>query len=70
MIDAEPRRVALNIQTVQTDNVPAYVEIYVDDVLRGGRGSRRRNATSSFRSGIRGTHRVEVVLANPMTRNG
>ncbi|HEY4641254.1 MAG TPA: hypothetical protein VII75_07900, partial [Thermoanaerobaculia bacterium] len=60
--------VALTITTVASDSVPAYVEIYVDDVLRaeGEVGAKRGFIVPV---GNRGTHRVEVVLANPMTRN-
>jgi hypothetical protein len=60
--------VALTIATVQTDSVPAYVEIYLDDVLRAeGEVGPKRDFV--IPAGNRGTHRVEVVLANPMTRN-
>jgi hypothetical protein len=61
--------VALNIETVETDNVPAYAEVYVDDVLRGeGEVGAKRDFIVPV--GNPGTHRVEVVLANPVTRNG
>ena len=60
--------VAMTIATVQTDSVPAYVEIYLDDVLRAeGEVGAKRDFVIPV--GNRGTHRVEVVLANPMTRN-
>jgi len=60
--------VALTIATVQTDNVPAYVEIYLDDVLRAeGEVGPKRDFVIPV--GNRGMHRVEVVLANPLTRN-
>lgn len=60
--------VALTIETVQTDNVPAYVEIYLDDVLRaeGETGAKRDFLVPVGNSGL---HRIEVVLANPMTRS-
>jgi hypothetical protein len=66
-IEAE-HSVALTIETVMTDNVPAYVEIYLDDILReeGEVGSKR---DITIPVGNRGAHRVEVVLANPLTRN-
>ncbi len=66
-IEAE-HGVALSIETVQTDNVPAYVEIYLDDILlaEGEVGAKRDFIVAV---GNRGVHRVEVVLANPMTRN-
>jgi hypothetical protein len=67
-IDAN-HAVSLAVETVQTDNVPAYAEVYVDDVLRGeGEVGARRDFIVPV--GNPGTHRIEVVLANPMTRNG
>jgi hypothetical protein len=66
-IEAE-HGVSLSIETRQTDNVPAYVEIYLDDVrLAEGEVGARRDFVLPV--GNRGTHRVEIVLANPMTRN-
>jgi len=67
-IDAS-HAVSVNIATVETDNVPAYAEVYVDDVLRaeGEVGARRGFIVPA---GNPGAHRVEVVLANPATRNG
>jgi hypothetical protein len=67
MIEAE-HGIALTIETVKTDEVPAYVELYVDDVLRdeGEVGSKRDFMVPA---GGRGAHRIEVVLANPVTRN-
>jgi hypothetical protein len=61
--------IALTISTGETDNVPAYVEIYVDDALRaeGETGPKREFVAAA---GSNGTHRIEVVLANPTTRNG
>ncbi len=67
MIEAE-HGIALTIETVQTDDVPAYVEIYVDDALRAeGEVGPKRDFILPV--GNRGSHRIEVVLANPMTRN-
>jgi hypothetical protein len=61
--------IALKVETVQTDNVPAYAEVYVDDALRGeGEVGVRRDFVLPV--GNPGPHRVEVVLANPVTRNG
>ena len=60
--------VALRIETVQTDNVPTYAEIYLDDVPRAeGEVGPKRDFIVPV--GNPGPHRVEVVLANPMTRN-
>ena len=68
MIEAE-HGIALTINTVKADDVHAYVEIYVDDTLRGeGEVGQRRDFTVPV--GNRGAHRIEVVLANPTTRNG
>jgi hypothetical protein len=68
MIDAN-HGIALTIETVQTDNVPAYAEIYVDDARRaeGEVGAKRDFVMPA---GNAGTHRIEVVLVNPSTRNG
>jgi hypothetical protein len=60
--------VSLRIETVQTDNVPAYIEIYADDVLRA-EGEAGANRDFIIPVGNSGMHRIEVVLANPMTRN-
>lgn len=60
--------VALSVETVATDNVPAYVEIYVDDVLRAeGEAGPKRDFIVPV--GNPGVHRIEVALANPDTRN-
>jgi hypothetical protein len=60
--------VSLNVETTQTDNVPAYAEVYVDDTLRAeGEVGAKRDFIVPV--GNPGTHRIEVVLANPMTRN-
>jgi hypothetical protein len=61
--------VSLAIEAVETDDVAAYAEIYVDDVLRAeGEVGARRDFIVPV--GNPGTHRVEVVLANPRMRNG
>ena len=60
--------VSLTIQTLETDDVAAYAEIYVDDALRGeGEVGARRDFVVPV--GTPGMHRIEVVLANPRTRN-
>jgi hypothetical protein len=61
--------VSLTIETAQADDAGAYAEIYVDDALRAEEnvGARRDFIVPV---GNPGTHRVEVVLANPRTRNG
>jgi hypothetical protein len=67
MVDAE-HGIALMIENTKTDEVPAYVEIYVDDALlaEGEVGSQRELTVPA---GYPGAHRIEVVLANPRTRN-
>jgi hypothetical protein len=61
--------VALTVESGQTDDVAAYAEIYVDDVLRAeGEVGARRDFIVPV--GNPGTHRVEIVLANPRGRNG
>jgi hypothetical protein len=59
--------IALTLQTLQTDDVPAYVEIYVDDQLRAERDL-GPNQDVIVPAGAPGAHRIEVVLANPTTR--
>ncbi|MGH9421698.1 MAG: hypothetical protein ACRD3J_17100, partial [Thermoanaerobaculia bacterium] len=67
MIEAE-HGIALTVETVRSDEVPAYVEIYVDDALRAeGETGPKRDFVVPV--GNRGVHRIEVVLANPTTRN-
>jgi hypothetical protein len=67
MIDAE-HGIAMTIEPVQSDNVPPYVEIYVDDALRaqGEVGTKRDFIVPA---GGMGAHRIEVALVNPLTRN-
>src|SRR5258706_4111239 len=67
MIEAE-HGIALTLETAQTDEVPAYVEIYVDDALRAeGEVGPERDFIVPV--GNAGTHQIELVLANPVTRN-
>lgn len=67
MIEAE-HDVMLTLETAQTDEVPAYVEIYIDDALRAeGEVGPRRDFIVPI--GSRGAHRIELVLVNPITRN-
>jgi hypothetical protein len=67
MIDAE-HGIAITIEPLDSDNVPAYVEIYVDDALRaeGDVGAKRDFAVPV---GSAAAHRIEVALLNPLTRN-
>jgi hypothetical protein len=67
MIEAE-HGIALTLETAQSDEIPAYVEIYVDDALRAeGEVGPERDFTVPVENA--GTHQIELVLANPMTRN-
>jgi hypothetical protein len=61
-----PLPVALSV--TQTDEVPLYVEIYVDDDLVQ-EGEVRDDRVFQLNTGA-GLHRVEVRLVNPRTRNG
>lgn len=57
----------LTVSVVQTDEVPPYVEVYVDDAL-AAEGEVRD--TRRFVVGEAGTRRIEVRLVNRRTRNG
>lgn len=52
---------------VQSDEVPPYVEIYVNDIL-AAEGDVRSERT--FTAGAAGANKFEVRLINPRTRNG
>ncbi|HEX3068495.1 MAG TPA: hypothetical protein VHX14_07955, partial [Thermoanaerobaculia bacterium] len=68
VIDAE-HGIALSIQSVPpSDDLPPYVEIYVDDVLRG-EGEIKSKRDFVVPVGNRGAHRIEVLLVNPATGN-
>ncbi|MCU1230196.1 MAG: hypothetical protein JWO97_3080 [Acidobacteria bacterium] len=55
----------LTLEMVQSDEVPPWVELYIDDALRDeGPVAPRRVFTVPD-----GRHRVELRIANPMTRN-
>jgi hypothetical protein len=58
----------LEMATVQSDETPPYVEIYVDDVLMAEGEVRETRAFEIAASP--GLHRVEVRLVNERTRNG
>lgn len=62
------REITIGVAVVQSDEVPPYVEIYVDDarVAEGPVTDARQ-----FKVPVRtaGDHRVEVRMANPWTRN-
>ncbi|MEA2163929.1 MAG: hypothetical protein QOK37_2056 [Thermoanaerobaculia bacterium] len=61
--------IAMTLGTMRTDEIPAYAEIYVDDTLRNeGEVGAKRDFVIPV--GSSGSHRIEVLLANPTTRNG
>ncbi|HEY0160267.1 MAG TPA: hypothetical protein VGF28_23480 [Thermoanaerobaculia bacterium] len=57
----------LALSTVQSDEVPPYVEVYVDGALAAEGEVKEERA---FTVGSTGRHRVEVRIVNPRTRNG
>jgi hypothetical protein len=59
---------SIPLSVTQTDEVPLYVEVYVDDALQE-EGEVRDERTFALDTGL-GRHRVEVRLVNPRTRNG
>lgn len=61
------RRVAVDVQKTESDNVPPYIEVFLDDrlVAEGEVGDSRRFEFDA----PAGLHRVEVRLVNPLTRN-
>jgi hypothetical protein len=62
------RHIALTIETTKTDDVPAYVLIYVDDALSAeGEVGPKRDYVLPVE--YQGAHRIEVALVNPTTRN-
>lgn len=64
---SEGARFAINLLPVQSDEVPPYAEVYVDDALIAeGPVSPELIARTDL---LRGIHRIDVSLANPMTRN-
>ena len=65
---AAPRTLTVHVTPVQSDEVPAYVEVYVDHAFVDGRAV-HAPATFSFPITKAGLHRVEVRVANPYTRN-
>lgn len=66
-VDA-PHAVALTMTPSATDDRAPYVEIYVDDALRA-EGPVVGETTLTAPVDAPGMHRVEVRLANPVTRN-
>jgi hypothetical protein len=59
---------SITVAPVATDDVPPYVEVYVDDALAA---EGVVAASRAFRvAATPGVHRLEVRIANPVTRNG
>lgn len=58
----------LPLDVAQTDEIPPYVEIYVDDAL-AAEGEVREARTFTVGSAD-ALHRIEVRVVNPVTRNG
>jgi len=61
-------RLPLELHNVQSDEVPPYAEILVDDALVA-EGPVVEKATFDIPLGETGLHKVDVRIANPMTRN-
>ena len=62
------REITIGVAVVQSDEVPPYVEIYVDDArMAEGPVTDARRFKVPVRAG--GDHHVEVRIANPTTRN-
>lgn len=62
------RQVAVSIKTLVTDDVPPYIEVYVDNTLRA-EGAVKGETTLTAPVEHAETHDVEIRLANPVTRN-
>ncbi|MCU1348074.1 MAG: hypothetical protein JWO56_1104 [Acidobacteria bacterium] len=65
---AGPAGQTLTLSTVQTDEYPPYVEIYADDV-RVAEGPAGERTPFTIASAGAGVHRIEIRIANPLTRN-
>ncbi|MBV8516519.1 MAG: hypothetical protein JO197_03855 [Acidobacteria bacterium] len=65
---ADEAPIAIRIDTVQSDEVPPYVEVYADDALTAeGEIREPRTFTLDLPAGV---HRIEVREVNKRTRNG
>ena len=65
---AAPRAVAVTVAAEEQDEVPPYVEFYVDGALRA-EGTVDKQQTFTVPVGSAGAHHLEVRLVNPVTRN-
>jgi hypothetical protein len=63
-----PRRYSITIARMAGDDVPPYVEVYVDDA-RIGEGPIEGEQTFNSDTLAAGMHRVHVRVVNPFTRN-
>jgi hypothetical protein len=62
------REIAITVKSVITDDVPPYIEVYVDKSLRAeGAVVGERTLTAPVERAA--VHEIEVRLANPVTRN-
>ncbi len=62
------RTVSVKVASAEADEVPPYVEIYLDDALVSeGEVSAARTFVVAATPGV---HHLELLLANPRTRNG
>jgi hypothetical protein len=65
---AAEREISITVKSVITDDVPSYVEVYVDKSLRAeGEVIGERTLTAPVERAE--VHQIEVRLANPVTRN-
>lgn len=62
-------RISLQTTVTQSDEIPPYLEIYLDDLLVA-EGSVAAERTFEVVSPESGMHQLEIRLANPRTRNG
>ena len=65
---ASPRALSITFARDGGDEVPPYVEIYVDD-NRIAEGEVANERTFELGNGAAGVHRIMVRVANPFTRN-
>ena len=62
------REIAITVKSIITDDVPPYVEVYIDRSLRAeGAVTGEQTLTAPVERAQ--VHEVEVRLANPVTRN-
>jgi hypothetical protein len=67
-VDSSNPSIRITLSLAQSDQVPPYVELFVDDA-RAAEGIVRDETVFAV-SAAPGLHRIELRLANPRTRNG